>query len=60
MMNIRRYVIATLAMAVLLPGLSSCKQGPAERAGQKIDKAVEKSGEQIEKAGKNIREGAKE
>ena len=59
MMKMSKGVIATLAMTVLLSGLSGCKQGPAERAGQKIDKAVEKSGEQMEKAGKKIQEDVK-
>jgi hypothetical protein len=41
-------------------GLSGCKQqGPAERAGKKIDEAVEKGGQQVEKAGKKIQEDAK-
>jgi hypothetical protein len=35
-------IIAVLAMIALLVGLSGCpKEGPMERAGKKIDKAVE-------------------
>jgi hypothetical protein len=59
MMKIWKSVIAALAMSVLLMGISGCQQGPAERAGKKIDKTVEKGGEQIEKAGKKIQEDAK-
>jgi hypothetical protein len=59
-MKIYKSVIAVLAMTVLLMGLSGCKQeGPAERAGKKIDEAVEKGGQQVEKAGKKIQEDAK-
>jgi hypothetical protein len=59
MMKIRKSVIAALAMSVLLVGLSGCQQGPAERAGKKIDKTVEKGGKQIEKTGKKIQEDVK-
>lgn len=61
MKKICKCVIAALAMSVLLAGLSGCmkQEGPAERAGKKIDKTVEKGGEQIEKAGKKIQDDAK-
>jgi hypothetical protein len=59
MMKIRTSIIAALAMSVLLLGISGCQQGPAERAGKKIDKAVDKGGDQIEKAGKKIQEDVK-
>ena len=55
MMKISRSVIATLAITVLLVGISGCKkEGPVERAGKKIDETVEKGGQQIEEAGKKI------
>jgi len=59
MMNRRTSVIAVLAMTILLVGLSGCQGGPAERAGKKIDKTVEKGGQQVEKAGKKIQEDVK-
>jgi hypothetical protein len=59
MMKICKNVIAALAMSLLLVGLSGCQQGPAERAGKKIDKTVEKGEQQIEKAGKKIQEDVK-
>jgi len=35
-------IIALLAMIALIAGLSGCpKEGPLERAGKKVDKAVE-------------------
>lgn len=59
MMKMCKSVIAALAMTVLLMGLSGCQEGPAERAGKKIDKAIEKGGQEIEKAGKKIQEDSK-
>lgn len=49
-------------MSALIVGLSCCrkKEGPAERAGKKIDKAVENAEQQIEKAGKKIEEATKD
>jgi hypothetical protein len=49
------------AVGVLLAGLSACQkpEGPAERAGKQVDKAVDQAGQQIEKAGENIRDAAK-
>jgi predicted small lipoprotein YifL len=35
-------IVAFMAMIVLIVGLSGCpKEGPLERAGKKVDKAVE-------------------
>jgi predicted small lipoprotein YifL len=35
-------IVALLAMIVLIAGLSGCaKEGPMEKAGKKVDKAVE-------------------
>ena len=71
-MKFKITMVASVVMTVLLVALSGCQkqEGPAEKAGQKIDKAVEKAGEKIdqtteklgekvEKAGENIRDAAK-
>ncbi len=52
MTKIGRFVVAVLVLGALVVGLSGCKkkEGPAEKAGKEIDKAVEKSGQQINKA----------
>lgn len=49
------------ATAALLVSLVGCQkqEGPAEKAGQAIDKAAGKVGEQIEKAGESIQDAAK-
>jgi hypothetical protein len=42
MMNHSKRIIAVLAMIVLIAGLSGCaKEGPMEKAGKKVDKAIE-------------------
>ena len=43
---------------VALPGCQK-QEGPAERAGKDVDKAVENGGQQIEKAGDKIQDAAK-
>ena len=61
MTKIRNSVGAGLAMVILMAGLAACekKEGPAERAGKQVDKAVESAGKQIEKAGEKIQDAAK-
>ncbi len=58
MTRISRSVIAALALSSLVAGLTGCqkKEGPAERAGKEIDKAVEKTGQQIDKSVGNVGE----
>jgi len=54
--------LATAAFAaLLLVGLAGCtkKEGPAEKAGKEVDKAVVSAGEKVEKAGDNIKDAAK-
>ena len=61
-MKIRNVVSVGLATGMLIAGLAACekKEGPAERAGKEIDKAVEKAGQQLEKAGREIQDAAKD
>jgi len=60
MMKLRKSVGAALVMSALLAALFGCQkqEGPAERAGKEVDKAVEKVGQQIEKAGDSIQDAA--
>lgn len=46
-------LIYALAICFTL-GLAACDQGPAERAGENIDEAVNDTGRQIEDAGEEI------
>jgi len=60
MMSMGRNVSAILAAGILTAALSGCQkeEGPAERAGKAMDKAVENAGQQIEKAGEKIQDAA--
>ncbi len=62
MTKMRNSVSAGLAMSILIVGLSACekKEGPAERAGKEIDKAIKSAGQQLEKAGQKIEDAAKD
>ena len=41
MMKYCKSIIAVLAIVALIAGLTSCNEGPLEKAGKKVDKAVE-------------------
>ena len=61
MMKLGQIASAALVVGALLAALSGCQkqEGPAERAGKEVDKAVEKTGQQIEKAGERIQDAAR-
>ncbi|HRA82201.1 MAG TPA: hypothetical protein PL024_11930 [Thauera sp.] len=50
-------VLFTTAMLAALPACQK-QEGPAERAGKAVDKAVEQAGEKVEEAGKSIQDAA--
>jgi len=52
--------LAVLAIIAFAATLAACqKEGPMERAGKKVDNAVEKAGDKIEKAGDKIQDATK-
>ena len=58
-MNVQNALIAA-SVAALIAMLPACqKEGPAERAGRKMDNAAEKAGRTLEKAGEAIQDAAK-
>jgi hypothetical protein len=61
MVGLSRTLGAALLAGALLVTLTGCKkpEGPAERAGQEIDKAVDRAGQQVEKAGESIQDAAR-
>jgi hypothetical protein len=61
-MELRKNVTFMLTVGVLVAALSGCQkqEGPAERAGRAVDKAVENAGQQIEKAGEKIQDAARD
>ena len=60
-MKLGEIVSAALVICALIVALPGCQkqEGPAEKAGRQVDKAVEKVGQQIEKAGDAIQDAAK-
>jgi hypothetical protein len=60
-MSILKKIILLFFSCMIIVSFTACKkEGPAERAGKKIDEAVEKAGEKtkdaVEKAGDKIKE----
>ena len=49
----------TLIALFAVLALTACQEGPAEKAGRKIDNAAEKAGRAIENAGDKVRDAAK-
>ncbi len=58
-MKLIQITSAILFAGLLLIALPGCEQqGPAERAGENIDNAVEEAGDKIEEAGDAIKDSA--
>ena len=54
---VSRLFVVVLALGVGLALFAGCEQkGPAQKAGEKVDKAVEDAGKAIEKAGEKTGE----
>lgn len=52
--------VASVLLLLSVGALYGCEQeGPAERAGKKIDHAVEKAGEKIEETGEKLQDATK-
>jgi len=59
-MSILKKLILVFFSCMIIVSFAACKkQGPAERAGEKIDKTIEKAGDKIEEAGDKIKESTK-
>jgi hypothetical protein len=48
--KLRTFAMIALATAPIAFSLAACDKGPAERAGERIDRAVERAGDKIEDA----------
>jgi hypothetical protein len=60
MMKRGKTFLTSLAMILLTLGLSACEQeGPAERAGERVDEAAERAKEAVEPQGPAERAGEK-
>ena len=61
MMKLRTLTGTVLVPGLLLAALSGCEnKGPAEKAGESVDDAVEKAGESIEEAGDRIQDAGRD
>ncbi len=60
-MKLTRVSSAAAILAISIAALSACQkqEGPMERAGKDLDKAVQSVGQQVEKAGDSIQDAAK-
>lgn len=54
-------VVAMLAISVFVIMLPACQkpEGPLEKVGKSIDKAVEKTGDNVKRAGEDIKDAVK-
>jgi hypothetical protein len=60
MKKIAQGIMTALMTIVLMASLCGCtKEGPLEKAGKKVDKAIEKAGDQVEKAGEKVKDAVK-
>jgi hypothetical protein len=48
--KLRTLAMLALAAAPIALSLAACSEGPAERAGERIDRAVERAGDKVERA----------
>lgn len=57
----KRNAVTLVAIGLFALALSGCQkqEGPAEKAGKEVDKAISQAGQQIQKAGDNIQDAAR-
>jgi hypothetical protein len=60
MMKLGTTTGTAIILGLLLVALSGCEKGPAQKAGESVDDAVEKAGESFEKAGDSIRDAGRD
>lgn len=53
----RHFALSTLLVVILGLGIAGCeREGPAERAGERLDRGAEKAGNSIDNAGDRTRD----
>lgn len=62
MIKFEKNITLILIAGAIIAALSGCQkeEGPAERAGKTMDKAVDNVGQKVEKAGEQIQDAAKD
>ena len=59
-MSILKNIILVFFSCMIIVSFPACKkEGPAERAGKKIDETIEKAEDKIEEAGEKVKESTK-
>jgi len=59
--KMKSVLLIALLIFPLAGGLVACeKEGPAERAGEKIDEAVDEAGDKMEQAGEKVDDAVEE
>ena len=60
-MDAWKKIMVFILLSLLSISVIACEQrGPAEKAGEKIDSAVDKAGKKVEEAGKTLKKTAEE
>jgi MT0933-like antitoxin protein len=60
-MGVMSWVQQGLVVCAAATALTACQQeGPAERAGKKVDKAVEQAGDKVDKAAEKVGDALKQ
>ena len=60
MTKIQTVTGTALVLGLLLVALSGCEKGPAQKAGESVDDAVDTMGESLEKAGDSIQDAGRD
>lgn len=59
-MKLNRGFATAILLGFVMVGLPACeKKGPAERAGEAVDKAAKKAGDAVKEAGDKIKDATK-
>jgi hypothetical protein len=59
-MILRSVLVAITALCVVMSVAGCEKEGPAERAGKKIDESVQRAGDDLERAGEKLDDAVRE
>jgi hypothetical protein len=55
-----RWLNVVVSLGIGFALLAGCEQkGPAQKAGEKVDKAVESAGKELQKAGEKVKDATK-
>jgi len=55
-MKLSNIISAALVASALLIAIPGCEKGPAQKAGESVDNAIDNTGDQIENAGDSVKD----